>query len=143
MVRYAVGYRSRAIVTFGNPIDISYRDPHSRRDVLELAHLTRDAIGRLVKVVPTSLVATAMGPSILRRELETRVAELIDTLAAGGANLDTLDAQQAVDSAIRAFAGRGVIVVERGRLRVRQRNVLRYYARAIEHLLHAPGTRTH
>jgi glycerol-3-phosphate O-acyltransferase len=143
MVRYAVGYRSRAFVTFGKPIDISCCDPHSRRDVLELAHRTRDAIGRLIKVLPSSLVATAMGPSISRRDLEIRVAALIDTLAAGGANLDTVDARHAVEEATRAFASRGVIVVERGRLRVRQRNVLRYYARTIEHLLHAPGIRTH
>jgi glycerol-3-phosphate O-acyltransferase len=143
MVRYAVGYRSRAFVTFGKPIDISCCDPHSRRDVLELAHRTRDAIGRLIKVLPSSLVATAMGPSISRRDLEIRVAALIDTLAAGGANLDTVDARHAVEVATRAFASRGVIVVERGRLRVRQRNVLRYYARTIEHLLHAPGIRTH
>ena len=38
MVRYAVGYRSRAFVTFGAPItpSIALR-PHSRSDVLELA----------------------------------------------------------------------------------------------------------
>ena len=34
MVRYAVGYRSRAIVTFGNPIAVDGIDPESRREVL-------------------------------------------------------------------------------------------------------------
>jgi glycerol-3-phosphate O-acyltransferase len=143
MVRYAVGYRSRAFVTFGEPIDIEHCDPHSRRDVLELAHRTRDAIGRLVKVLPTSLVAAAMAPSVSRRDLEARVAELIAALAASRANLDVTDAPEAVDTAIRAFASRGILVVERGRVRVRLRNVLRYYARSLEHLLHTPGSRTH
>jgi glycerol-3-phosphate O-acyltransferase len=143
MVRYAVGYRSRAFVTFGEPIDIGHCDPHSRRDVLALAHHIRDAIGRLVKVLPTSLVATSMKPSISVGDLGARVAELIDVLGTSGANLDSTDASAVVDSAVRAFVARGVLVVERGRVRIRERAVLRYYARTVEHLLHAPGSRTH
>ena len=143
MVRYAVGYRSRAFVTFGEPIAIEGCDPHSRRDVLELAHRTRDAIGRLVKVLPTSIVATAMKPSMSNRDLHARVAELIDVLRTSGANLDSTDAANVVEEGVRAFESRGIIVVDRGRVRVRERNVLRFYARAVEHLLHAPGTRTH
>ena len=38
MVRYAVGYRSRAFVTFGKPLAIDGVDPTSRREVLDLAH---------------------------------------------------------------------------------------------------------
>ncbi|HXE80448.1 MAG TPA: 1-acyl-sn-glycerol-3-phosphate acyltransferase [Vicinamibacterales bacterium] len=143
MVRYAVGYRSRAFVTFGEPITLEDRDPHSRRDVLELAHQTRNAIGRLVKVLPTALVATAMSPSISARDLEARVAQLIDMLRAAGANLDCTDPGEVVDQAVRALATRGVLVIDQGRLRVRERNVLRFYARSIEHLLRAPGSRTH
>src|SRR5262245_30756351 len=41
MVRYAVGYRSRAIVTFGPPIAVDSRAAESRSDVLELARLVR------------------------------------------------------------------------------------------------------
>src|SRR5437660_4812915 len=37
MVRYAVGYRSRAFVTFGAPIAAAGCDVHSRTEVLELA----------------------------------------------------------------------------------------------------------
>jgi 1-acyl-sn-glycerol-3-phosphate acyltransferase len=143
MVRYAVGYRSRAFVTFGEPIDISNCDPHSRRDVLELAHRTRDAIGRLVKVLPTSLVASAMRPSLAPRELERRVGGLIEVLRTSGANLEVRDPREATDAGVRAFIARGIIVAEDGRLRVRERNVLRYYGRMLEHLLHAPGDRTH
>ena len=54
MVRYAVGYQSRAFVTFGEPIALKDYDPESRRDVMALAHLTRDTIGRLYKVLPTA-----------------------------------------------------------------------------------------
>ena len=73
MVRFAVGYRSRAFVTFGRPIPIDGWDPSSRRSVLELAHLVRTSIGRLYKVLPTALLAAAMRPSIERRELIDRV----------------------------------------------------------------------
>ena len=54
MVRYAVGYRSRAFVTFGRPIPLDGWDPESRRDVIELGRLTRAAIGKLVKALPTA-----------------------------------------------------------------------------------------
>src|SRR5688500_19068047 len=53
MVRYAVGYQSRAFVTFGTPIPLTGYDPDSRREVMDLAHRTRDTLGRLMKVLPT------------------------------------------------------------------------------------------
>ncbi len=81
MVRFAVGYQSRAFVTFGAPISLDGYDPESRRDVMTLAHQIRDSIGRLYKVLPTAVVAAAMRPSITRRELESRADELIETLA--------------------------------------------------------------
>jgi len=143
MVRYAVGYKSRAIVTFGTPIEVDGFDPHSRSAVLDLAHKTRDAIGRLMKILPTAVVAAGMRPSITRRELEARVAELIEALAAAHANLGVTDAREAVERAADSFVPRGVLVLERGRFRIRERNVLRYYARTIEHLLHTPADRTH
>src|SRR6188474_2325649 len=40
MVRYAVGYQSRAFVTFGTPIGLDGFDAESRRDVMALAHMT-------------------------------------------------------------------------------------------------------
>jgi hypothetical protein len=142
MVRYAVGYRSRAFVTFGRPIPLDGFDYQSRRSVLDLAHLVRSAIARLYKVLPTSLVAAAMRPSISRAELTSRVGALIDTLAASNANLGVTRADEAVDMATELLEGRGIVVLEGGRLRVRERNVLRYYARNIEHLL-SPAGSTH
>jgi len=143
MVRYAVGYKSRAFVTYGEPIDASARDAHDRSDVLELAHRLRDVIGRLMKVLPTSIVAAAMRPSIRRADLEGRVSGLIETLSAAGANLETRNARDAVESAVRLLAARGVIVAEGGTYRVRDRSVLRYYARTITHLLPVPPSRAH
>ena len=144
MVRYGVGYKSRAFVTFGAPIPVDGYDPHSRSDVLDLAHRTRHAIGLLVKVLPTAVVAAAMRPSITRRELESRVAE-IDRGAGGERRQHGRRRSRARRSsaAARAFVPRGVLVVERGRFRIRERNVLRYYARSLEHLLHTPADRTH
>jgi glycerol-3-phosphate O-acyltransferase len=142
MVRYAVGYRSRAFVTFGAPIDVNGVDPDSRRTVLDLTHAVMQTIGRLYKVLPTTVVASVMRPSITRRELEERADTLIDTLATCGANLGVHSGAEAVDSALEPLEARGILVVNRGRVRVRNRNVLRYYARSLEHLLKSPS-RTH
>jgi len=136
MVRFAVGYQSRAFVTFGAPIPLDGYDPESRRDVMTLAHQIRDAIGRLYKVLPTAIVAAAMRPSITRRELEVRADELIETLQAAGANMGVEDGRQAVDEGTAPLESRNIIFVERGgRFRVRERTVLRYYARTLQHLL--------
>jgi glycerol-3-phosphate O-acyltransferase len=136
MVRYAVGYESRAFVTFGPAIPLSNYDPNSRRDIMKLAQRLRDTIGRLYKVLPTALVAAAMRPSITRRQLEDRVGALIETLRASGANLSTVNPARAASEGTNLLAARGIIVIERGsRFRVRQRTVLRYYARTIQHLV--------
>ena len=142
MVRFAVGYRSRAFVTFGRPISIDGYDPSSRRSVLELSHLVRTAVGRLYKVVPTALVAAAMRPSIARPDLIARIDSMLDTLRAIGANLAVKSGREAVEAATEPFEARGILVVEGGRFRVRERHVLRYYARSIAHLL-SPGGSTH
>jgi glycerol-3-phosphate O-acyltransferase len=142
MVRYAVGYRSRAFVTFGTPIDVSGVDPSSRRAVLDLTHAVMQTIGHLYKVLPPTVVAAAMRPSITRRELEQRADALIDTLATVGANMGVRSGEEAVDAALEPLEARGILVLNRGRVRVRNRNVLRYYARSLEHLLKSPS-RTH
>ncbi len=43
-----------------------------------------------------------------------------------------------MDAAIEPLEARGIIVTERGRVRVRDRNVLRYYAHTLDHLLASP-----
>ena len=143
MVRYAVGYRSRTFVTFGHPIAVDGIDAHSRRDVLDLAHAVMEAIGRLYKVLPTAVVANAMRPSIGRKELEQRADAVIETLRSCGANLAVQSGAEAVAAAVEPLEARGIIVTDRGRVRVRDRNVLRYYARTLEHLLASPSGHTH
>jgi len=142
MVRYAVGYRSRAFVTFGAPIPIGGVDPHSRSEVLDLARTVRQHVGQLYKVLPTALFAAAMRPSVTRKDLESRIDGLIEELSARHANLAVTSGRQAVEEAAEPLETRNIVLHERGRFRVRDRSVLRYYARTIEHLLVTSG-RTH
>ena len=139
MVRFAVGYRSRAFVTFGRAIPVDGIDPGSRRAVMDLARRVRAEVGHLVKVVPTALMAAAMRPSITHADLVSRIDALLDTLRAAGANLGVTGGAAAVEAAAEPFEARGIIVRENGRFRVRERNVLRYYARSIQHLISPVG----
>ena len=76
-----------------------------------------------------------MRPSMPRTALVSEVQRLIDRLAASGANLETTDAAAAVTFALAAFEERGVLQPEGSIVRVRDRFVLRYYARQLKHLL--------
>jgi glycerol-3-phosphate O-acyltransferase len=142
MVRYAVGYRSRAFVTFGRPIALDAYDGESRRSVLDLAQHVRREIGRLYKVLPTAVLAAAMRPSIKTADLESHITAILDTLSATGANMGVHTAHEVLAAATEPLETRGIIVVEQGRYRVRERNVLRYYARSLQHLL-TPAGATH
>ena len=145
MVRYAVGYQSRAFVTFGKPIALDGYDPESKSEVMGLAHHIRDTIGSLYKVLPTAIVAAAMRPSTTRREMELRADALIEALRQANANLAVGNGREAVEAGAPVLADRNIIHLERGgRYRVRERTVLRYYARTIQHLLAPRRTlRTH
>lgn len=135
MVRHAVGYRSRAFVSFGAPIPLSDYDPSSRRSLVTLAHHIQHQIGLLHKVLPTALVAAAGRPHMPLAELRDRIDNLLVGLSAQGANLAVRTGADAVEQGVELLGARGVVVVEQGELRVRDRIVLRYYARTIEHLL--------
>jgi glycerol-3-phosphate O-acyltransferase len=145
MVRYAVGYQSRAFVSFGKPIPLNGYDPESKSEVMGLAHHIRDTIGTLYKVLPTAIVAAAMRPSTTRREMEVRADALIEALRQANANLAVGNGRDAVEAGAPLLADRNIIHLERGgRYRVRERTVLRYYARTIQHLLAPRRTlRTH
>jgi glycerol-3-phosphate O-acyltransferase len=140
MVRYAVGYSSRAIVTFGHPIALDAFDAASKKGTLDLAHAVRNAIGRLVKVLPTAVMAAAMRPSITEADLEARADALIDSLRGAGANLGVSSGKEAIARAAELLEARGVVVRQDGRFRIRERHVLRYYARSLEHLIGPAGT---
>jgi hypothetical protein len=84
-----------------------------------------------------------MRPSITKRDLEDRADAIIETLRAVGANLGVATGREAVEEAAEPLEARGIVVYDNGRFRVRDRNVLRYYARTIEHLLDSGSGRTH
>jgi glycerol-3-phosphate O-acyltransferase len=142
MVRHAVGYRSRAFVTFGHPIPLSGFEPGSRRDLVTLVQRVQDEIGKAYKVLPTALVAASLRLQMTRRELDARVTTLIGALADEGANLAVRDGALAAEEGVTRLAERGVIVETDGRVRVRDRLALRYYARTIQHLTR-PKRTTH
>ena len=136
MVRYAVGYQSRAFVTFGAPISLDGYDTESRSAMMALAHHIRETIGRLHKVLPTAVLAAALKPSITRRELEARAEAIVETVRAAGGNMGVTSGRQAIEEGAEPLAARNIIHVERGgRFRVRERTVLRYYARTLQHLI--------
>jgi glycerol-3-phosphate O-acyltransferase len=140
LVRYAVGYRSRAFVTFGKPIALTGIDPENKRAVIELMRHVRREIGQQYKVLPTALLAAAMRPSVTRADLKARINGLIETLHAVNANISVTSADAVLDEATEPLVTRNIIVVEQGRYRVRERNVLRYYARSLSHLLSPPSS---
>jgi glycerol-3-phosphate O-acyltransferase len=143
MIRHAVGYHTRAFVTFGPAIPLADYDPESRRDLVSLVHRIQHDVGRLYKVLPTALVASAMRPQMTRSELAARVDEVIAVCAAEQANLSVKNGREAVDEGVDTLIERGVLVAERQKLRVRDRVVLRYYARTIEHLTAGKARTTH
>ncbi|MEE8129797.1 MAG: hypothetical protein V3T48_05895, partial [Vicinamibacterales bacterium] len=65
--------------------------------------------------------------------------QLIEVLRLANANLDVQTGREAADIATEPMVTRGILVVEGDRYRVRQRAVLRYYARTINHLLSDRG----
>ncbi len=143
MAKLSVGFRSRAFVTFGHAIPLSDYDPGSRRDLVQLVHRIQHDIGRLYKVLPTALVASAMRPHTTRGDLAARIDDVIDLLKAEGANLAVESGRLAVEDGVERLIERGVLVSERQRLRVRDRLTLRYYARTIAHLLAPTRKGTH
>ena len=140
LVRYAVGYWSRAFVTFGKPIAISGIDPENRKEVMDLTRHIRTEIGHLYKVLPTAVLAAAMKPSVTRADLKARINGVIDTLHSVNANMGVTSADQVLDEATEPLVTRNILVVEQNLYRVRERNVLRYYARSLAHLLTPPGS---
>ena len=140
LVRYAVGYWSRAFVTFGKPISLSGIDAENKKAVMDLTRHVRQEIGKQYKVLPTAVLAASMKPSVTRADLLGRIDGVLETLRSVNANLSVNSAAEVLDAATEPMATRNIIVVEGGRYRVRERNVLRYYARSLSHLLSPPSS---
>ena len=141
MIGSAVGYQTRSFTTFGEPLSIQGFDHRARRDVLGLAQTVRARISALHKVVPTALVAAAMRPSSAPADLRARIAVLVDGLRERQANLDITDPQEIMERGIELLVDRDALAIDAGTYRVRDRTLLRYYARSIGHLI-APPKRT-
>jgi hypothetical protein len=107
---------------------------------MDLTRHVRNQIGRQYKVLPTAVLAAAMKPSVTRADLLSRIDGVLQALRAANANLDVRTAAEALDEATEPMVTRNIIVVEGGRYRVRERNVLRYYARSLAHLLSPPSS---
>lgn len=142
MVRHAVGYRTRAFVCFGAPIALASFDPGSRRDLVTLAHRIQNEIGGLYKVLPTALVAAVGRPHMAIAELRDRIDGVLVALSARGANLGVRTGAAAAEEGVETLGRRGIVVVEEGRMRVRDRVAMRYYSRTLDHLL-KPGKAAH
>ena len=140
LVRYAVGYRSRAFVSFGKPIALDGIDPENKRAVMDLTRHVRNQIGKLYKVLPTAVLAAAMKRSATKAELASRIDGVLEALRAVDANMSVSTSAEVLDAATEPLVTRNIIVVEGGRYRVRERNVLRYYARSLAHLLSPPSS---
>src|SRR5215212_4010033 len=92
LVRYAVGYWSRAFVTFGKPISIDGIDPENKKTVMDLTRHLRIEIGKLYKVLPTAVLAASMKPSMTRAEVKGRIEGVLDSLRSVNANLSVSSA---------------------------------------------------
>ena len=145
MIRYAVGYRSRSIVTFGDPITFDGCDPDDRRDMVRLQRRDPRGSRPLLQGVAVSPARSRPPAADGAGRAGGPIDRLIEILQSTGANLDVTTGREAVDMATEPLATRGIIVVEGNRYRARQRLVLRYYARTIEHLLkpHGASVLTH
>ena len=105
MVRYAVGYQSRAFVTFGTPIPLSGYDAESRRDVMALAHLMRDDDRQALQGAADG--GRRRGDAAVDRPggSSRRAAEaIIEALAAAGANMGVRSGREAVEAGAEPLA---------------------------------------
>jgi 1-acyl-sn-glycerol-3-phosphate acyltransferase len=134
MVRHAVGYESRAFVTFSAPIPLQQFEPDSRRDLVTLGASDSGRHRRAAtkccrrRSWPRSCVRTCPAASSSRAS-KTRMGRLTDA----GANLSARSARQAADEGVTRLVARDVLV-EEGRKGTRARShhpaVLRAHDRA-------------
>jgi hypothetical protein len=107
---------------------------------MDLTRHVRNQIGKLYKVLPTAVLAAAMTRSATKAELASRIDGVLETLRAADANMSVQTSADVLDAATEPLVTRNIIVVEGSRYRVRERNVLRYYARSLAHLMSPPSS---
>ena len=141
------GYQSRAFVTFGKPIPLDGLDGRRapRRDgprAPGARHHRPAAQGAADRGGCGRHAAFHRPP----RSRESRRGRSSGSCVPPARTSASRSGREAVELGAPMLADRGIIHVERGGLfRVRERTVLRYYARTLQHLLTGPGRapRTH
>ena len=156
---YRYGY---ACVGFGRPlslrkhlrergIDLRALGTEQRhREIEHLGERLMSEVGRVVPVLPVSLVATAVLASgeqgLSSLELKGAVYDLMRRLRSAGAHvhIPRQDQEYAVDVGLRMLLLRRMVVLDGGVYRANpdERALLAYYANAIAHLRAGPGTFT-
>jgi len=149
---YRFGY---ACVNFGSPVSLrAWLLEHGQKKPRELEKEARiqavtglagdlmGAIGRVVPVLPVALVAevflAAGGCALSKLELEARVHRRIEALEAAGAKVyvPRRDRAYAIECGLRLLLLRRLVEEAEGLFvaRVREVELLRYYANSIAHL---------
>ncbi len=151
---YRFGY---ACVNFGSPVFLreycgergvdfrSLKKEERFREVETLAGRLMSEVGKVIPVLPVSLVATAFlqrqGDRLSRLELKALIFRLIRTLEAAGANtyIPRKDQDYAIEVGIRMLTLRRVVEETDGLFLARPEELplLRYYSNSIRHLF--PG----
>ena len=134
------GYAS---VSFGHPVSLrGFLEAPGREDAIaELGAALMAEVGRVVPVLPVSLMATVLqeadGP-LPEAELRSRALALKDSFVAAGGHfhLPRDDFDYAVDAGLRLLRKRRVLVEREGvwSIAAGEEAVLSYYANTIEHL---------
>jgi glycerol-3-phosphate O-acyltransferase len=152
---YRFGY---ACVNFGTPVSmkryLANRDTDLRRldrdarfdEVERLAHHLMEGVGRVIPVVPVSLVAGVFMEDPARAwtklELKAEVQRRSERLSAAGVHVyvPRADGDYAIDVGLRMLTLRHLVSEQDGLYQVEssQQPLLRYYANSISHLLEIP-----
>jgi glycerol-3-phosphate O-acyltransferase len=147
-----------ACVNFGTPVsmrawcaerDVDFRrmNRDARHDAVgELGTGLMEAVGRVIPVLPVSLVATALvrepGAQMSELEVKGRVSDLVDEVTAAGAHVyvPRKDMDYAVTVGLRMLTMRHLVLESDGLFAANpaEMTVLRYYANSIAHLLPGP-----
>jgi glycerol-3-phosphate O-acyltransferase len=151
---YRFGY---ACVNFGSPVFLreycgdrgvdfrSLKKEERFREVETFAVRLMSEVGKVIPVLPVSLVATAFlqrqGDRLSRLELKAGIFRLLRTLEAAGANtyIPRKDQDYAIEVGLRMLTLRRLVEETDGLFQARPEELplLRYYSNSIRHLLPA------
>jgi glycerol-3-phosphate O-acyltransferase len=131
---------------------IDFRSMDREERFVRVEALARDLmaeVGKVIPVLPVSLVATAFlrnaGHGLSGLEVKAEVLRMIGALAASGArvHIPRKDQDYAVDVGLRMLTLRRLVIEEDGLFRADKEEIplLRYYANSIGHLLRETNLR--